>query len=299
VSASTARHRRQAQPAQEAAALPRHRKASGSPPRRFRAAARSASVLALLLVAAAGTFAVVAHLPASGLEPQASAQAQRLGRLTAQAGTLVTKTEVTKVLAASAQPAGTSKAATTPAGRASTPPAPAPPVYVNPLRAITDLIPQRVDMGVDFAGSGPIYALGDGVITNAEGDNEGWPGGGWITYQLTNGPAAGLVVYVAEDVTPTVQVGDQVTSSTVVAQMYNGGDGIETGWATPDSSTAESQLAVAGGIGGDGPFPTEVGLSFDALLVALGVPAAPNAVPVMSGYGLLPSNIPAQWSGLS
>jgi murein DD-endopeptidase MepM/ murein hydrolase activator NlpD len=297
VSASTARHRRQAQPAAETDALTRHRKASGSPPRRFRAAARTASVIVLLLVAATGTFAVVAQLPASRLDPRATEQGQSLGRLTAQAGTLVSRTEVTKVLAATAQVAGTPKAATTPAARASTPPAP--PVYLNPLRAATGLIPQRVDMGVDFAGSGPIYALGDAVITNAQGDNAGWPGGGWITYQLTDGPAAGLVVYVAEDVTPTVQVGDQVTSSTVIAQMYNGADGIETGWATPDSSTAESQLAVAGGIGGDGPFPTEVGLSFDALLVALGAPAAPNDVPVMSGYGLLPSNIPAQWSGLS
>jgi hypothetical protein len=79
--------------------------------------------------------------------------------------------------------------------------------------------------------------------------------------------------------------------------MFNDADGIETGWATPDGSTAESQLAVAGGVGGDGPFPTEVGLSFDALLVALGVPAAPNSGD--SGYGLLPSNIPASWPTLS
>jgi murein DD-endopeptidase MepM/ murein hydrolase activator NlpD len=250
------------------------------------------------LITAVGVFALLAHLPATRLDPQASGQAAVLGRVAAQAGTLVSKTEVNKVLATADQPAVTPKATTTPAAPAAPPPPPAP-VYLNPLRAITGLVPQRVDMGVDFAGSGPIYALGNGVITNAEGDNAGWPGGGWITYQLTNGPATGLVVYVAEDVQPTVQVGQQVTSSTVIAQMADGGDGIETGWATPDSSTAESELAVAGGIGGDGPFPTEVGLSFDALLVALGVPTAPNAVPVTSGYGLLPANIPADWSGLS
>jgi murein DD-endopeptidase MepM/ murein hydrolase activator NlpD len=247
------------------------------------------------LVAAVGVFAVLTHLPDTRLQPQASGQGEVLGRVAAQAGTLVSKTEVTKVLATSDQPATTPKATTSPAP-AAPPPAPS---YLNPLRAITGLIPQRVDMGVDFEGSGPIYALGDAVITNAEGDNAGWPGGGWITYQLTDGPGAGLMVYVAEDVQPTVQVGDHVTSSTVIGQMSDGGDGIETGWATPDGSTAESQLAVAGGIGGDGPFPTEVGLSFDALLVAVGVPAAPNAVPVGSGYGLLPSSIPAQWSGLS
>jgi murein DD-endopeptidase MepM/ murein hydrolase activator NlpD len=249
----------------------------------------------MALAAAVGVFAVITHLPTSDAEPQAAGQAEVLGRLAAQAGTLVSKTEVSKVLATSDQPAATPKATSTPAA----PAPPPPPVYLNPLRAITGLIPQRVDMGVDFEGSGPIYALGDAVITNAEGDNAGWPGGGWITYQLTDGPAAGLMVYVAEDVQPTVGVGDHVTSSTVIGQMSAGGDGIETGWATPDGSTAESQLAVAGGIGGDGPFPTEVGLSFDALLVAVGVPAAPNAVPVTSGYGLLPANIAAEWTGLS
>jgi hypothetical protein len=171
------------------------------------------------------------------------------------------------------------------------PKAPPATAYQNPLRAVSDLVLERVDMGVDFGGAGPVYALGDGVITNATGDSSGWPGGGWITYQLTDGPDAGLVVYVAEDVKPTVQVGQKVTSSTVIADMFNGGDGIETGWATSDSSTAESQLAAAGGISGGGPFPTMVGLSFDAVLESVGVPAAPNANE--AGNGLLPAGYPA------
>ncbi len=163
--------------------------------------------------------------------------------------------------------------------------------YQNPLRAVSDLVLERVDMGVDFGGAGPVFALGDGVITNATGDSSGWPGGGWITYQLTDGPDAGLVVYLAEDVKPTVEVGQKVTSSTVIADMFNGGDGIETGWATPDSSTAESQMAAAGGISGGGPFPTMVGLSFDAVLESVGVPAASNANE--PGNGLLPAGYPA------
>jgi len=162
--------------------------------------------------------------------------------------------------------------------------------YQNPLRAVSDLVLERVDMGVDFGGAGPVYALGDGVITNATGDSSGWPGGGWITYKLTDGPDAGLVVYVAEDVKPTVEVGQKVTSSTVIADMFNGGDGIETGWATSDSSTAESQMAAAGSISGGGPFPTMVGLSFDAVLESVGVPAAPNANE--AGNGLLPAGYP-------
>jgi hypothetical protein len=64
----------------------------------------------------------------------------------------------------------------------------------------------------------------------------------------------------------------------------------------PDSSSAESQLAVAGGISGGGPFPTAVGVNFDELLQALGVPAAPNAG--QSTFGLLPPDYPISWSGL-
>jgi murein DD-endopeptidase MepM/ murein hydrolase activator NlpD len=162
--------------------------------------------------------------------------------------------------------------------------------YLNPLRDVSGLVPERIDMGVDFNGSGPVYAIGDAVVTNASGDNFGWPGGGWITYQLTDGPDAGLMVYVAEDVTPAVQVGQHVSSSSVIGTMYSGGDGIETGWAQASGLSAESQLPEAGGIGGFGPFPTMIGASFDELLVSLGAPAAPNLTEPASG--ILPANYP-------
>jgi hypothetical protein len=165
------------------------------------------------------------------------------------------------------------------------------PGYRNPLRDVGGLVPERIDMGVDFNGSGPVYALGNAVITNATGTNFGWPGGGWITYQLTNGPDAGLMVFVAEDITPAVQVGQHVTSSTVIGTMYHGGDGIETGWAQQSGLSAESQLAEAGGIGGGGPFPTRVGVNFEELLRSLGVPAAPNSG--QAAFGILPERYPA------
>jgi hypothetical protein len=163
------------------------------------------------------------------------------------------------------------------------------PTYLNPLRNTSDLVLERIDQGVDFSGSGPVYALGDGVVIASDAENSGWDGG-WITYQLSNGPDAGLVVYLAEDVTPTVQVGQQVTPSTVIGDMYEGGDGIETGWAQPNGQNAESQLTVAGAIGGAGPFPTMIGLNFDKLLQSLGVPPAPNATQPASGE--VPANYP-------
>jgi hypothetical protein len=170
----------------------------------------------------------------------------------------------------------------------------APPVYANPLRDVTGLLPERIDMGVDFGGSGPIYALGNAVITGSTGSSIGWPGGGWITYRLTDGPAAGLMVFVAEDVKPTVQVGDQVSSSTVIANMFDGGAGIETGWAQPSGASAESQLPEAGAISGGGPFPTKIGVSFENLLMALGVAAGNNNGQL--AYGVLPPSYPAAWN---
>jgi murein DD-endopeptidase MepM/ murein hydrolase activator NlpD len=101
--------------------------------------------------------------------------------------------------------------------------------YSNPFRAVSALSPERIDQGVDYSGFGPVYAVGNGVVLSTV--NGGWPGGTFIAYQLSGGPAAGLVVYVGEDVEPAVQVGASVTSSTVLGQMYAGPDGIETGWA--------------------------------------------------------------------
>jgi len=163
--------------------------------------------------------------------------------------------------------------------------------FSNPIGQ--GLIAGRIDMGVDFSGSGPIYALGDAVVTDATAAADGWPGGGWITYQLTDGPDAGLMVYVAEDVQPTVVVGQRVTHSTVIADMFNGSDGIETGWAQPTQLGADSELpeATAPEAGGLGFFPTAVGVNFDLLLQSLGIPAAPNFGQTASGY--VPAIYPA------
>jgi murein DD-endopeptidase MepM/ murein hydrolase activator NlpD len=166
--------------------------------------------------------------------------------------------------------------------------------YLNPLRAVSGLSPERVDMGVDFNGAGPVYAIGSGVVTEAMSGNGGWPGGGWITYQLTDGPAVGEVVYLAEDVTPAVQAGQTVTFRTVIGHMFIGGSGIETGWAMPDSASSESELPEAGGIGGLGPFPTAIGMNFEYLLQALGVPAARNSG--QATYGLVPVPYQIQWA---
>jgi len=166
--------------------------------------------------------------------------------------------------------------------------------YLNPFRDVIGLATERVDMGVDFNGAGPVFAIGAGVVTQATMGNGGWPGGGWITYQLTDGPAVGEVVYVAEDVIPTVQVGQKVTPHTEIGHMTDGYDGIETGWAMLDSASSESELQEAGGITGLGPFPTAIGMNFEYLLRALGVPAASNFG--ASPAGLVPPRYQINWA---
>ena len=136
--------------------------------------------------------------------------------------------------------------------------------YYDPLRSVTSLVPQEVDQGVDYCGVGPVYAMGDGVVTNLF--DAGWPSGVFISYRLTDGPAVGRVVYVAENVTPTVAVGARVTPATVIAVVHDAKTCLETGWARP---TGPPGYAM-GFAQFNGKNSTAYGLNFNALLEALG-----------------------------
>lgn len=128
--------------------------------------------------------------------------------------------------------------------------------YVNPLSG-AHVTPERIDMGVDYAGSGNVSAIGDAVVTQAMSSGSGWPGpGGFVEYKLTSGPDAGVFVYVAEGVAPLVKVGQQIKAGTPVAQIIPGSStGIETGlgsgqgsgtYASGHGGYSEGQLTAAG-----------------------------------------------------
>jgi murein DD-endopeptidase MepM/ murein hydrolase activator NlpD len=160
---------------------------------------------------------------------------------------------------------------TTPSAPTS-PPSPEPPPsssngYANPLRDVTALSAERIDQGVDYSGFGPIYAIGNGVVLTTVGD--GWPSGTFIAYRLTDGPASGLVVFAAEDIQASVQVGETVTSGTVLGTVYAGPDGIETGWA--DGSALPNTMARTYGQF-DGSNSSAFGYNFSELLQSLGAP---------------------------
>ena len=86
-------------------------------------------------------------------------------------------------------------------------------------------------------------------------------------------------------------VGQRVTPSTVLGYMFEGGSGIETGWAALNGlATSELTEAVATG---EYSFPTVAGLNFEDLLVSLGVPVSPNREQI--GSGILPASYPTSW----
>jgi hypothetical protein len=162
----------------------------------------------------------------------------------------------------------------TPSPRSSAPtPAPAG-GYVNPL-AGASVTPERIDQGVDYAGSGPLGAIGNARITYVSTSASGWPGA-FVEYQLLGGPDAGRYVYYAEGVSPAsgVSVGQTLTAGQPVADIIPGwSSGIEIGWAAGVGT--ETSAAATGewkpGMDTDS-VPTASGESFSSLIASLGGP---------------------------
>lgn len=157
-------------------------------------------------------------------------------------------------------------------------PAPAAPIasgrYVNPL-AGASVTPERIDQGVDYSGSGPLGAIGDGRITYVATTGTGWPGA-FIEYQLTDGPDAGRYVYYAEGVSPTpgLHVGESVQAGQPIAQIIPGSSsGIEIGWgAGIGTETYAMQHGQWSGGDDDDSVPSPAGKDFSALIAELGGP---------------------------
>jgi hypothetical protein len=142
--------------------------------------------------------------------------------------------------------------------------------YLNPLRGAS-VTPERVDQGVDYAGSGPLHAFGPGVIEQVL--NAGWPGGAFIAERLTSGPLAGQYVFQAEDISPRVHVGQKVTAGTVIGDLHGG---MEIGFAAPPPNLGQALAYIKGesNYNGDpGAHPTAEGVRMSDWIVRLGGPA--------------------------
>jgi hypothetical protein len=161
--------------------------------------------------------------------------------------------------------------ASTPTSSSVLPPL-SPDLYVNPLARISNLQAKRIDQGVDYGGAGPLVALGTGTIRlTKEG---GWPGGAFIALQLDHGLFAGQVIYYAENITPTVRVGQHVNVGDVVGILHDAYPNLEIGWGGGGRAggTLGDTLARVNG-GAEEGVSSAVGVNFNRLLVFLGAPS--------------------------
>ncbi|HET6924394.1 MAG TPA: M23 family metallopeptidase, partial [Candidatus Saccharimonadales bacterium] len=151
-----------------------------------------------------------------------------------------------------------------------TPPPTTPGTYKNPLRGIKNIVPERIDGGVDYNGdAGPIYAVGDGVVKLVEtAPSSGWPGqpGAYIMYQLTDGKAQNKYIYMAEDCTPTVKTGQKVTADTVICNYRYKGTAMEMGWSDGTNNYVTDDYRSHGG----GFYASNSGQDFSNFLFSLG-----------------------------
>jgi len=152
--------------------------------------------------------------------------------------------------------------------------------YVNPFAHTKNLVPQRIDMGVDYDGIGEIDALGNARVTFAgTGIGGGWTcstnTNGGVVYRLQDGEYRGRYVYVTEDIVPTVKAGDVVTAGQQIGTFAPpGGQGcIETGWASGPGPNPEAAVLGQQATSGDaGANRTYCGQQFSNLLRSLGAP---------------------------
>ncbi len=155
--------------------------------------------------------------------------------------------------------------------------------YVNPLTKVSGLTPRRIDLGVDYAGSGPLLAFGRGRVTMASDTDSGppscwaiscWPGGGIVVYRLLDGPYRGRYAYVAEHITVSIRAGQIVKAGQQIATLYPGYPWSEWGWAAGPGPEA---LAMTDGhrcpCSDPGGWSTIDGRNMDQLLVRLGAPS--------------------------
>lgn len=139
--------------------------------------------------------------------------------------------------------------------------------YVNPLGQ-AKVTPERIDQGVDYAGTGNLTAIGWARISRVETQNTGWPGA-FIEYRLLHGGRAGRWVYYAEGVRPAkgIHVGRLVRPGRVVAHLIRGwSTGIEIGWGAnigTETLAAEHHQYT---------YPTRCGRDFSAFVKSLGGP---------------------------
>jgi hypothetical protein len=146
--------------------------------------------------------------------------------------------------------------------------------YVNPLVGAR-VKPERIDQGVDYAGSGTLAAIGAAKVTYVATSGTGWPGA-FVEYRLLDGADAGCYVYYAEGVHPLpgLRAGGTVSAGQPIASIIQGwSSGVELGWgAGVNTVTYAARLHQWSAQSDADSVASPAGKSFSALVAALGGP---------------------------
>ena len=146
--------------------------------------------------------------------------------------------------------------------------------YVNPL-ANAVVKPERIDQGIDYAGSGTLAAMGSARVTQVATSSTGWPGA-FIEYQLLDGADSGCDVFYAEGVIPAdgLRVGETISPGQPIATIIPSyPTGIEIGWGAGKHSKTYAKVAGQWSAASDqADLATAAGRNFSALIAALGGP---------------------------
>jgi hypothetical protein len=136
--------------------------------------------------------------------------------------------------------------------------------------------PERIDQGVDYAGTGTLIAVGDARITRVDTAAAGWPGA-FIEYRLLGGSDRGCYVYYAEGVSPIpgLRPRQSVAAGQALATLIpQWSTGIEIGWGAGVADKTYATLRGQWNVAADADnIPTAAGKSFSALIAVLGGPA--------------------------
>ena len=140
--------------------------------------------------------------------------------------------------------------------------------YVNPF-AGGSWKAERTDQGVDWGANKPepVVAIGDGVVTYSNSQQNDWPGGAFIVYGLTTGNHAGLFIYVAENLSNLVPAGTVVKAGQQIAVAIPGGPDTEWGFAAAPGTGPNVATPYNGAPDGT---QTSGGQAFARFLIELG-----------------------------
>jgi 3D (Asp-Asp-Asp) domain-containing protein len=154
--------------------------------------------------------------------------------------------------------------------------------YFNPLKH-ANVTAERIDQGVDYAGTGYLVAIADGVITASVANGSGWEGEGYVEYRITQpGFLNGAHVYYAEGVNTVVHVGEQVRGGSRLCDLRQPmPHGIEVGFAAGFGEDSYYRYHDGNYNEGDATRP---GVAFSNLIHALGGPAGRIEGPIVGNF---------------